>query len=63
MAPPHDIAGWGPIRSLLCLFPLLIFVPWFAVRGLYGDPPSFLVLPSIAHFLFDVALPEPVSVL
>lgn len=30
--------GWGPVRSLLCLAPLLILVPWFSVRELYALP-------------------------
>ena len=34
MAQSH---GWGPIRSLLCLAPLLILVPWFSLRELYGN--------------------------
>lgn len=37
MAPSHERAGWGPIRSLLSLLPLLVFIPWFAVRKLYGN--------------------------
>jgi hypothetical protein len=37
MPPPREIAGWGPIRSLLCLSPLLLFVPWLAVRQHYPD--------------------------
>lgn len=38
MAPPHNPARWGPIRSLLCLSPLLIVVPWLALRELYDLP-------------------------
>ncbi|KAH9989914.1 hypothetical protein BJV74DRAFT_922202 [Russula compacta] len=38
MAPSHETAGWGPIRSLLCLLPLLVFIPWFSVRELYALP-------------------------
>jgi hypothetical protein len=37
MPPPHKIAGWGLIRSLLCLSPLLFFVPWLAVRQHYPN--------------------------
>ena len=37
MPPSREIAGWGPIRSLLSLSPLLLFVPWFATRLHYPD--------------------------
>ncbi|KAI9455042.1 hypothetical protein F5148DRAFT_409217 [Russula earlei] len=46
MSPSHKAAAWGPIRSLLCLSPLFIFLPWFAVRELYA-------LPEPAAELFD----------
>ncbi|KAI9448865.1 hypothetical protein BJY52DRAFT_1206477 [Lactarius psammicola] len=38
MAPPHNPARWGPIRSLLCLSPLFLVIPWLALRELYDLP-------------------------
>ncbi|KAI0297822.1 hypothetical protein B0F90DRAFT_1811013 [Multifurca ochricompacta] len=32
------VATWGPIRSLLYLSPLLVFVPWYTARELYALP-------------------------
>lgn len=32
MASPAVRARWGPIRSLLCLSPLLVLVPWLTIR-------------------------------
>ena len=53
MPPPRENAGWGPIRSLLCLSPLLLLVPWLATRQHYPDgnfhKPSSL---SPAYFPF-----------
>ena len=55
-------ASWGPIRSLLCLSPLLIFVPWYSVRQYYhdGNPHN---LPSLypSPNYFSLALPEPLT--
>jgi len=62
MAPPHKTAAWGPLRSLLCLSPLFIFVPWFVVRDLYGNMPPSISLEArhlLGSFLFSP--PEPVT--
>jgi hypothetical protein len=51
MPPPREIAGWGPIRSLLTLFPLLLFVPWLAVRQHYPDGKIHTVFDHRAYYL------------
>jgi len=63
MAPSHKTAAWGPIRSLLCLSPLFIFVPWFVVRDLYGNHAAIHLTGSPVTYLvpFFSALPEPVT--
>ncbi|KAH9021484.1 hypothetical protein EDB84DRAFT_1512163 [Lactarius hengduanensis] len=38
MAPPHNAARWGPIRSLLYLSPFFFVIPWFALHELYDLP-------------------------
>jgi hypothetical protein len=56
--------GWGPIRSLLSLSPLLLFVPWFSVHQYYHDGnPLQLPLPISCLFPFPptLALPVPVT--
>jgi hypothetical protein len=66
MRPSHKVNGWGAFRSLLCLSPLFILVPWYAVRNIYGNPPFFFFFtcfPPITHFLFYLALPEPITAL
>lgn len=43
MLPPREYPRWGPIRSLLYLSPLFLFVPWFSVRQYYYDGKHYLV--------------------
>lgn len=38
MAPPHNAARWGPIRSLLYLSPFFFVIPWLALHELYDLP-------------------------
>lgn len=57
MPPPRQIAGWGPIRSLLCLSPLLLFVPWLAVRIHYPYGKTHIVFDHRTyHLLISVFL-------
>jgi hypothetical protein len=66
MSPPREIASWGPIRSLLCLSPLLLIVPWLGIRQHYpnGKPASSStphLLPAHFHFPSTLALPVPLT--
>ena len=64
MPLPREIAGWGPIRSLLALSPLLLFVPWLVVRRHYFDGKSHTVshlLPAYFFFPSTLAFPVPIT--
>jgi hypothetical protein len=62
MSPTRKPARWGPIRSLLCLSPLLLFVPWFSVRQYYLDgKPHHLPSLYLSPAYFPLALPVPVT--
>jgi hypothetical protein len=51
MPPPRETAGWGPIRSLLCLSPLLIFVPLLAIRLHYPNGKSYTAFGHRTYYL------------
>ncbi|KAI0262359.1 hypothetical protein BC834DRAFT_925273 [Gloeopeniophorella convolvens] len=56
MVSARATVQWGPIRSLLCLSPILIFAPWFAIQRIRSlpDPVTSLInsetgLPQISE--------------